>query len=139
MTPERAAGLAARWVRFYTQRLPTTIADRRVLEIDADVHDHIAHGRAHGASDRRIALSIVSRIVRGMVADAAWRRRLRPLTGDLMRSFAAILVTALGIAALGVVAVMRGESGDAPEVVLAGILLIVGAFALGVRTAHRSR
>jgi hypothetical protein len=43
MTPERMAGLVARWARFYTRNLPAPIAERRIDEIDADVHDHIAH------------------------------------------------------------------------------------------------
>ena len=72
MTPERTAALVARWVRFYTRNLPAPIAERRVDEVDADLHDHIAHGRTHGSSDRRIALSILSRMVRGLAADAAW-------------------------------------------------------------------
>jgi hypothetical protein len=74
MTPEHMAELVARWVRFYTRGLPSTVAQRRMAEIDADLHDHIAHERAHGASDRRIALSIASRMVRGLAADASWRR-----------------------------------------------------------------
>ena len=73
MTPERMAELVARWVRFYTRKLPTPIARRRVDEVDADLHDQIAHERAHGTSDRRIALSILSRMVRGLAADASWR------------------------------------------------------------------
>jgi hypothetical protein len=73
MTPERTAELVARWVRFYTRDLPTPIAQRRIEEIDADLHDHIAHERARGTSDRRIALSIASRMVRGLAADASWR------------------------------------------------------------------
>ena len=75
MTPERMAGLVARWVRFYTRDLPEPIAERRVDEIDADLHDHIAHERANGASERRIAFGIASRMVRGLAADAAWRGR----------------------------------------------------------------
>ena len=73
MTPERMAELVARWVRFYTRDLPTPIAERRIDEVDADVHDHIAHERAHGTGDRRIALSILSRMVRGLAADTSWR------------------------------------------------------------------
>ena len=73
MTPERMAELVARWVRLYTRDLPTPIARRRVDEIDADLHDHIAHERANGISDRRIALGIASRMVRGLAADTAWR------------------------------------------------------------------
>jgi hypothetical protein len=74
MTPERASELVARWVRFYTRDLPTPIAERRVDEIRADLHDHIAHERANGISDRRIAVGIASRMVRGLAADASWRR-----------------------------------------------------------------
>jgi hypothetical protein len=73
--PERIARLAARWVRFYTRDLPAPVAERRVAEIDADVHDHIAHERADGVDDRRIAWEIASRLVRGLAADAAWRGR----------------------------------------------------------------
>jgi hypothetical protein len=38
------------------------------------LHDHVAHERARGTSDRRIALSILSRMARGVMADASWRR-----------------------------------------------------------------
>jgi hypothetical protein len=75
MTPERMAELVARWVRFYTRDLPPAIVERRIDEIASDLHDHIAHERAHGTKDRRIALSIAARAVRGMAADASWRRR----------------------------------------------------------------
>jgi hypothetical protein len=75
MTPERVAELVARWVRFYTRNLPPPIVERRIDEIDADLHDQIAHERAHGTKDLRIALSIAARMVRGMAADASWRRR----------------------------------------------------------------
>jgi hypothetical protein len=60
-------------VRFYTLNLPPPIARRRIDEIDADLHDHIAHGRAHGTGDWLIALSIAARMVRGLAADASWR------------------------------------------------------------------
>jgi hypothetical protein len=73
VTPEGISKLVACWARFYTRGLPTPIAERRVDEIDADLHDHIAHERANGISDRRIALGIASRMVRGLAADAAWR------------------------------------------------------------------
>lgn len=203
MTPERAAGLVARWVRLYTRDLPTPIAQRRVDEIGADLHDHIAHERANGISDRRIALGIASRMVRGLAADAVWRGRhakaaAHPstleeamktsktlyrsavrvalgvalilslplvamlITDDVVWSLADFavagvllavigvalelavrkagnLAAALGIAAVGVAAAMFGEADDAPGLVLLGILLIVSACALGVRTAQRSR
>ena len=77
MRPERMAGLVAAWVRFYTRDLPDPVARRRIGEIDADVHDHIAHERAQGSSDRRIALGVLSRMARGLAADASWRMRNR--------------------------------------------------------------
>jgi hypothetical protein len=54
-----------------------------------------------------------------------------------MKSFVAILAAALGVVAIGVTAAMHGEADDAPGLALIGILLIVGAFVLGVRTAYR--
>jgi hypothetical protein len=75
MTPERASRLVAWWVRRYTRDLPAPVAERRIEEIGADLHDHIAHERAAGTSDRRIGLGIASRMLRGTAADAAWRSR----------------------------------------------------------------
>jgi hypothetical protein len=137
MTPERAAGLVTRWVRCYTRQLPAALAERRVDEINADLHDHIAHEQARGTSDRRIALSVVSRMVRGLAADAIWRGRIRPWRQDLMKSFAAVLAAALALAAVGILAILYGSGDDSPGLVLIGVLLIVGSFAIGVRTGHR--
>jgi hypothetical protein len=75
MTPERAAWLVAHWVRVYTRNLPASVAERRAAELDADLHDHIAHARAVGLGDRRIAREIASRMLRGLAADASWRAR----------------------------------------------------------------
>jgi hypothetical protein len=76
MTPERMARLVAAWVRFYTRHLPPAAAERRREEIDADLHDHIAHEREAGTGERRIALGIAGRMVRGMAADASAHRPL---------------------------------------------------------------
>ena len=73
MTPGRMAGLVARWVRFYTRNLPAPVAERRIDEIGADLHDHIAHERAAGTKERRIVVSIAARMVRGLAADVSWR------------------------------------------------------------------
>lgn len=121
MTPERMAKLVAWWVRCYTRDLPTPIAQRRINEIDADLHDHIAHARAQATSDRRIALSILSRMAHGLTADASWRRRVRPLKGSPMKSLLAILAVAIGVAAI-----VLGGIDDAPGPQLLGVLLVVG-------------
>ena len=49
------------------------------------------------------------------------------------------LAIAIGIAALGVFSGLWGEAGDAPGLVLLGILLIASACALGVRSAQRGK
>ena len=107
MTPERMSALVARWVRFYTRELPIPIAQRRADEIVADLHDHIAHERANGISDRRIARGIASRMLRGLAADVAWRAhhanlaaRRSPLEETMKTSetfFRSALRVALGV------------------------------------------
>lgn len=54
-----------------------------------------------------------------------------------MKNFFAIFVPALAVVAIGVTAAMHGEADDAPGLALLGILLIVGALAVAVRTAQR--
>jgi hypothetical protein len=102
MTPERMAGLVARWVRFYTRDLPAPVARRRIGEIDADLHDHVAHERATGIDERRIALGIASRLIRGLGADALWRRRHRK---DAMKTNRALSRSAVRVT-LGVAIVL---------------------------------
>jgi hypothetical protein len=191
MRPERVAELVAWWARFYTRGLAPPIAERRIAEIDADLHDHIEHERAAGISDRAIARAIASRMLRGLAADLAWRgrRRKQERMNTLSRSaarvalgvavvlslplvamqftdevvwsladfvLAAVLLATIGVAielavkkagnlgiavgigALGVAAGFLGQAGDAPGLVLLGLLLILSACALGVRAARAS-
>ena len=53
-----------------------------------------------------------------------------------MTSLFVILAAGLGVIAVGVTAAMHGEADDAPGLALIGILLIVGAYAFGARTAY---
>ena len=55
-----------------------------------------------------------------------------------MKNFFAIFAPALAVVAVGVTAAMHGEADDAPGLALLGILLIVGALAVAVRTAQHS-
>ena len=128
MTPERVARLVAWWVRLYTRGLPN--ADRRIAELAADVHDHIAHERAAGTDDRRTALAVLSRLVRGLPADALWRRSQRP--GGLVKLLLAVLILARGLTTIGL-----AQADDAPGLGLIGILLIVGSVVLGTRSLRR--
>jgi hypothetical protein len=135
MTPRRMAELVARWVRFYTRDLPAPIAQRRVDEIDADLHDHVAHERAAGSSERRIALSIASRMVRGLAADASWRRRAiaRPpspkeaskMSKPTYRSVVRVALVTSCVLLLPLVAMQFTDEVDwgVADFVLAGLLL----------------
>ena len=48
------------------------------------------------------------------------------------------LIALLAIA-LGVAGIVFGEADDSPGLQLIGVVLVVGAVALGIRTAQRSR
>ncbi len=132
------AGLVARWVRFYTRNLPDPVARRRIGEIDADLHDHIAYERALGTAERRIALGVLSRMARGLAADASWRRRVRTPKGNPVKTLLTVLA-GLAAIAIGVAAVVLGEADDSPGLQLLGALFVIGAITFGVRAVRRSR
>jgi hypothetical protein len=135
MTPERMADLVARWVRFYTRDLPAPVARRRIDEIDADLHDHIAHERAQGTSDRRIALSIASRMIRGLAADASWRgqaiarastpKEERKMSKTAYRSVVRVALVTACVLLVPLVAMQITDEVDwgVADFVLAGVLL----------------
>jgi hypothetical protein len=144
MRPEHVAGLAARWVRFYTRDLPAPVAERRVAEIDADLHDHVAHERANGVGERRIAGGIASRMLRGLPADVAWRGHQARLSTQeetmnkaLRRS---VVRVALGVAIVTSLPLIAMQFSDemvwslADFVLLAVMLTVIGvAIELAVR------
>jgi hypothetical protein len=122
MTPESMAELVARWVRFYTRNLPRPAAQRRIDEIDADLHDQIAHERAHGTGDRRIALGILSRMLRGLAADVSWRHQM---SRTAYRPAVRVAVVTAFILLLPLVAMQFTDEVDwgVADFVSAGVLL----------------
>ena len=50
-----------------------------------------------------------------------------------------VAILAILVIALGVAGIVYGEADDSPGLQLIGVVLIVGALALGVRIAKRSR
>ena len=138
-------------MRFYTRDLPTPVAERRVDEIDADVHDHIAHERAVGIGERRIALSIASRLVRGLADDVAWRGRqakvARPsnqeetmkMSKSLQRSVVRVAVGVAIVTSLPLIAMQFSDEvvwSLADFIALAVLLTVIGvAIELAVRRA----
>jgi hypothetical protein len=131
MTPERMAELVARWVRLYTRSVPAPIARRRIAEIDADLHDHIAHERDAGTAEWRIGSSIAARMVRGLAADASWRRQTiadastpKEVT-KMSRSVTRVALVTGFILLLPLVAMQLTDEVDwgVADFVLAGVLL----------------
>lgn len=151
MKPERVGALMDRWVRLYTAGLPTSAARRRTEEIDADVADHIAHKRALGAADSRIAFEITSRMIRGAAADVTWRRhqtrtaRSRSTQETTMKAStlasSALRVTIFVLAVLAIPLVGMALSEEVvwsvADFVLAGLLL--GAIGVCFEAAVRRR
>jgi hypothetical protein len=150
VTPERTSALVLHWVRLYTRDLPTEVAERRAGEIDADLHDHIAHERAIGTGDGRIAVSVLSRMVRGIGADALWRSEHIKATSErsvtrggpamshkiayrigVGLALAAALLLGWGVLAMGVI----GAEGDPFDLLYFGVLAIgiVGAVVARLR------
>jgi hypothetical protein len=128
MTPERIAKLVSRWVRLYTHGLQPPVRERRVGEIEADLHDHIAQERAAGTGDRRIAYEIASRMLRGLAADLAWRRTLeKPIKkkSPAFRSAARIVIGVALILSLPAVAMLFTDQvvWSRADFVVAGALL----------------
>jgi hypothetical protein len=128
MSPERVASIVVRWVRLYTRGLPPAAAARRIDELTADLHDQVAHERAAGVADARIARTLAARALRGVPSDLAWRRPKAPVRVVL---FVAALLAVPGVGTL----VSDQFVWSAADFVLAGILLaiVATAFELALR------
>jgi hypothetical protein len=128
MSPERVAALVVRWARLYTKGLAPAVAERRVEELSADLHDQVAHEREAGVADRRIARALAARAVRGVPSDLAWRRPKAILRVALF------VAAVLAIPALGMLVSDQVVWGAA-DFVLAGTLLaiVATAFELALR------
>lgn len=77
MKPDSVRAIVLHWVRLYTAGLPRPVAQRRLDEIEADLHDQVIHERSLGLPERQIATHIASRMIRGAAADASWRAHER--------------------------------------------------------------
>jgi hypothetical protein len=148
MTPERMAALVARWVRRYTRDLPAPVAERRVEEIDADLHDHVAHERGRGTADWRIALSIAARMLRGLPADASWRSRtlarfpngkeVTKMRNAVHRSVARVALVTTAILLVPAAAMVFSEEANwgLGDFLLAAVLLAGTGFLLELAAAR---
>jgi hypothetical protein len=128
MRPERVAAVVVRWARLYTRGLQPDVAERRIEELTADLHDQIAHERAAGVGDRRVARAVAARALRGVPSDLAWRRPKAPLRVALF------VAAVLAVPAVGML-VSDQVVWSAADFVLAGVLLtiVASAFELALR------
>lgn len=68
-----AEHITLRWVALYTRGLPAAAGVNRRREIESDLWEH----RAHAGGGLRVELAVLSRTVRGALADLSWRREQR--------------------------------------------------------------
>lgn len=155
MSPEGSASLVRAWVGLYTRGLSAAQARQRIAELDADLADQIDHDRSRGIDDRSIARSIRSRMVRGLLHDAAWRleagwRIAEHATAEEAERFGriayrrallvgagALLVLVWGIGALGII----GTEGDGNDRLYLAVLgtAVVGSLVSRLRSGGMAR
>ncbi len=71
-----AARIEHAWARWYTAGLAADVAELRRAEIASDVADHTDARRRDGWPAARIDAEQLSRLVRGIPSDLAWRREM---------------------------------------------------------------
>ena len=105
----RVTDLILRWCDLYTRGLSPAVAGDRRAELASDLWEHAAH-------EPRAAGAILSRAIRGVPADLAWRheqrraaRRLVPIETRVVGSAVAVLVAlaASTLIVFGLIAIQR--------------------------------
>ena len=140
MTPERSSRLVTRWARIYTRGLLPGAAERRTGEIAADLHDHVEHERAQGAGERRIAFGIVSRMLRGLPADVAWRKDHRPMS-QTARSLSRVGIVSALILMIPLFGTLLGDGWNwgVFDFVFAAVLLVSAGFLIELAVRRPGR
>jgi hypothetical protein len=100
--------MVRRWVALYTRGLPVDLRDRRFLELESDVWEHL-----HDADEPDASRAVFGRFLRGIPADVWWRyhtllesrgarQRSQKMTTSLRSSWWVILTAVLGVVPLGI-------------------------------------
>lgn len=76
----------ARWCAWYTRGLDQEVRDDRRDEIASDLYEHGVYADQIGMRPKGVSRQILSRTVRGSLADLAWRRRQLRDTSDVAAS-----------------------------------------------------
>lgn len=87
------AGITRRWVRLYTRGLPVDARERRLLEVESDLWEHL---NDPDVADREI----LGRTLRGIHADVWWRYRTLLEHGGARQRSHDIVMGGLGLVTL---------------------------------------
>lgn len=146
----RGMRVARRWAGFYTRGLPEPQRTWRLAELESDLHEHVAYGRANGQEPADISFEAFLRVLLGVPADLSWRweisRGVRPGTLLLGRMISMVKRALLGLAVgatmllgayfivngIGIATGMGRGDGDGSMLmwglieVVSGVMLVVG-------------
>jgi len=114
--------------------------------VRADLHDQQADARVRGLSERRMSLDVMSRVLRGMAADVAWRVRSEREPGRLEwhlahpSSVLGALFVVLVPAAMILDPVRARSDGVVPvEALLGTLVALLSAAAMGLAVVAAAR
>jgi hypothetical protein len=142
-----AVRLCRGWASTYTRGLPPEIGQRRLLEVESDLWEHL---HDPGAADREI----LGRVLRGIHADVWWRyrtlldsrgaRQRSHVMATTSRNWWAPVTTVLGVvvATMGLLGLLFGETtsgGGGALLFAAGMPAIGGLVVLGGMWVRRQR
>ena len=131
--------MVRRWVVLYTRGLPMDVRDRRLLELESDVWEHL-----HDADEPNARRAMFGRFLRGMPADVWWRyhtllesrgarQRSQKMTTSRRGNWWVILTAILGVVPLGISLAMIATVSGGGAIRLVGVAgaAVSGALLIG--------
>jgi hypothetical protein len=131
--------LGRRWGALYTRGLPADVRDRRLLELESDVWEHL-----HDADERNVRRAVFGRFLRGIPADVWWRyhtllesrgarARSQNMSTSLRGNWWVILTAILGVVPLGISLAMLATVSGGGAIRLVGVAgaAVSGALLIG--------
>lgn len=99
---------ARRWTAVYTRGLSIDVRERRCLELESDMWEHL-----HDADEPNASSAVFGRFLRGIPADVRWRyrtllesrgarQRSQYMTTSLRSNWWVVLTAILGVVPLGI-------------------------------------
>ena len=117
-----------RWLAVYTRGLPAETRERRCLELESDMWEHL-----HDDDETDAARAVLGRFLRGIPADVRWRyrtlletrgarQRSREMTTSLRSNWWVILTATFGVVPLGLnLALFASGVGGGGDLRLIGV------------------